>query len=200
MRFLVLLYSLLHLVSVVVGQDVMTVAKFKELVAAPGDTEPLLPELADPPVWPRSRCVSTMKFTDGRSVEEECTTTRKSIGGEFIVESFNSKFYGRQMHSIIGYDRKARAHRQWSLYGDKLIGSIVIFDAKKKVAAATITDGKFLELGVSSFSDREICFRVEVFKNGVLFLVREGREVPLPENGKSGNGAAGRPAKRSGGE
>lgn len=196
MKITTFLFILSIWASAVCGQDVMTVERFKELVAAPGDTKQLRPELAVAPYWARSRFTNTMRYANGRVLEEECDVTKKTVEGEYIVVSFTSKAYKQPMHTIIGYDRQAGTTRQWSLYGERLIGSIGVCDVKKKVSASTVTDGDFLELGVTSFSDKEISFRVEVFKNGIRFLVREGREFPVSESGKAEQAGADQPVAK----
>lgn len=89
MRITTSLFLLSILVSAVCGQDVMTLERFKELVAAPGDTKNLRQELAVAPYWVRSRFTNTMRYAEGRVLHEEGDVTRKSVGGEYILVSFN---------------------------------------------------------------------------------------------------------------
>ena len=192
MRITTFLFVLSILVSTIRGQDVMTVERFKELVAAPGDAKPLRPELAVGPYWAKAKFTNTMRYADGRVFKEECDMTKKTVDGEYIVVSIASKAYKQLMHTVVGYDQQAGTIRQWSLYGDRLIVSIEICDEKNKVSASTSTYDNFVELGVTSYSDKECCFRVEVFKDGVRFLVREGRVFPVSE---IGNAEQARPAK-----
>jgi len=190
MRLAILLFQISLLASPVHSQEVMTVAKFKELSSALGDSKPLRKELAVEPYWTKSKVSNTMKYSDGRVFNEDLDISRKSIAGEYIVETFYSNYYKRKMYSIVGFDDRASCIRQWSLFGNTLVTATIIHDEKKHVSAVTSSyaDG-MLELGVSTFTDGEISSRSEVFKDGVRVMVREGMEKQATKSGNAEQGA-----------
>jgi hypothetical protein len=169
------------------AQEAMTVEQFTKLVASPGDTRGLRPELASVPFWPDATCSITLKYQDGKVFNEECYQTAKTVGGKYIVFSTDSHVYKQMMHAIIGYDEKALAIRQWALFGDTLTESTMNFDPQRKINAATATyTGGFMEISVGSYSEKETSDRILVFKDGVLFMTREVKMRPrtpkLPEH------------------
>ncbi len=158
----------------------MTPERFREIVATPGDAVALRPELTSLPLWKEAKGSVNMQYTDGRVFSEECTHTAKAIDGNYIVFTIDSKFYGRPVHAIRGYDEKASAIHTWSLFGDALVESTVNVDPVKKVFAETATyEGGFLEIVVGTYSDEEISERSLVYKNGVLFMTREAKTTPI---------------------
>jgi len=105
-----------------------TPEQFKKLVADPGDTNILRPELASLPFWRDAKCSVTLKYQDGKVFKEECAQTAKTVGGRYIVFSTDSQYYKQTMHAIVGYDEKALAIKQWGLFGDTLTEETMIFD------------------------------------------------------------------------
>ena len=166
------------LISLVTGivwsQEQMTPERFKKLVATPGDTNALRPELASLPFWRAARCSVTLKFQDGRVFKEEMAQTAKTIGGNYVVFSMDSQYYKQTMYSILAYDDKALAIKQWGLFGDGVTEETMIFDLDKRISASTSTyAGGFMEIAVGSFSKNEMSGRALAYKNGVLYLTRE---------------------------
>ena len=171
----------------------MTPEQFRKLVAIPGDTNALRPELASLPFWRDAKCSITLKYQDGRVFKEECAQTAKTVGGRYIVFSVDSQYYKQTMHAIAGYDEKASAVRQWGLFGDTLTEATMNFDPERKICAwtATYSGGSVMEISMGSFSDKEMSDRTLVYKDGVLFLTREVSTRPIATAGKvEQNGAA----------
>lgn len=171
--------------------EMMTPEQFKKLVATPGDAKPLRPELASLPFWTNATCHITLNFQDGRVFDEEMAQTAKTIGGNYVVFSMDSRYYKQPMHSILAYDEKALAIKQWGLFGDGVTEETMLFDLKKKISSSTSTyAGGFMEISVGSFSEMEASGRAQAFKNGVLYLTREVRTWPgtlKPGDATNGN-------------
>ena len=162
------------------SQEAMTPELFNKLVATPGDTNSLRPELASLPFWRDAKCSVTLKYQDGKVFKEECIQSAKTIGGRYIVFSTDSQYYKQTMHAVAGYDEKASAIRQWGLFGNTLTESTMIFDSEKKTSASTSTyAGGFMEISVGSCSDKEMSDRALVYKDGVLFMTREVKTWPI---------------------
>ncbi len=158
----------------------MTPERFRDLLATPGDTNALRPELAALPFWKGAKCSVTMKYQDGKVFKEECMQTAKTIAGKYIVFSMDSQYYKQTMYAIAGYDEKASAIRQWGLFGDTVTQATVIFDLEKKVSASTSRYGDgFEEISVGKFSDAEMSDHTLVYKDGILFMTRDAKTRPI---------------------
>jgi len=156
------------------GEEAMTVKRFKELVASPGDQQALRPELAAMPFWKKTITKLSTKYKDGKVFEEECAGTSKTVEGNYAVMSIDSKLYKQTMYTIVGYDEKALAVRQWGLFGDVLTQATVVFDPVNKVSASVGRyDGGFEEISAFAFSEKQISGRTVVSKDGAHFLTRE---------------------------
>jgi hypothetical protein len=152
----------------------MTPEQFRKLAATPGDSKVLRPELASLPFWKNAKCSITLKFQDGRVFKEEMDGTAKTIDGKYIVFSADSQYYKERMHSIVTYDDKAQALKQWGLFGDTLTEETMLYDFDKKISASTSRyAGGFMEVTVASFSANEVSGRAPIYKDGVLNLTRE---------------------------
>ena len=159
----------------------MTSMRFNELVAIPGDTKTLRPELAAFPFWRTSKCSITMKYQDGLIFKEDCTQAAKTIDGRYLVLSMYSQFYKQTMYAIAAYDEKASAVRQWSLFGDTLTEATIIIDPETKVSASTSRYGDgFMEICAGSYTDIVMTDHAEVFKDGRLFMTRDAKTWPIP--------------------
>lgn len=162
------------------SQKEMTPKRFMELVATAGDTDPLCPELASLPFWGEAMCSTTMKYQDGRVFTEDCVQTAKTIGGKYVVFSMDSQYYKHTMHTIVGYDEKALAIRQWGLFGDTLTEGTIVFDPEKKVVASAAAYGDgFTEISAGSCSEAEQSDHTLVYKDGVLFMTRDVKTRPI---------------------
>ena len=190
--------SCILLVSLVAGvawcQEPMTPELFRKLVSTPGDTNALRSELAALPFWNEAKCSIVMKYQDGKVFKEEGVQTAKTIRGNYIVFSMDSKYYKRTMSGVAGYDEKASAIKEWALFGDTLTEETVNFDAERKISSSTSTYGDgFMEISVGSSSPREMSDHTLVYKNGVLFMTRDVKTWPITksEKGEQGNQATG---------
>jgi hypothetical protein len=174
-------FLLLSLLSGVAwSEESLTPAQFKKIVATPGDTKPLRPELAALPFWRNAICSVTLKYEEGRLVKEDCLQTAKTVAGKYIVFTTDSQLYKQPMHCIVGYDQRASAIKQWGLYKDTVTEATMVFDPEKKVTASTSAyGGGFMELSITSASDNEMSGHARVYKNGVLFLTREVKTRPI---------------------
>ena len=156
------------------SQEAMTPKRFRELAESPADTETLCPELASIPFWKDATCSITMKYQDGKVFKEDCVQTARTVSGKYIVISMESKFYKATMHTIVGYDQKAQAIRQWGLFGDTLTEATLVVDSEKKVMASASTYGDgFMEISAGCWSDSEESDHALVYKDGVLFMTRD---------------------------
>jgi hypothetical protein len=168
-------------------KEPMTPEQFRRLAATEGDSVPLRAELRPLPVWKASQCSITMSYQDGKVVKEECAQSSKTIQGQYIVFTVDSKVYKRPMSAIVGYDETASAIRTWALFGNTLIQSTMVFDPEKKISASTSTYPEgFMEISVGSHTEKESSERCLVYKNGVLFMTREMKSWPIaePEKGE----------------
>ena len=167
------------------SQEVMTPARFKAIVALPGDATPLVPKLAVLPLWTNATVSVVMKFASGKTVTEEVPQTTRTVGGRYLVFTGQSTFYHQTMHGIVTYDEPASAYKIYGLYGDGhggdlVIGGTIIYDTAKKIYAATSSYGDgFTEIGVGSYSATENSDRTLVYTNGVLFMTRETQSHPV---------------------
>jgi hypothetical protein len=179
-----LIWCVIGITGVVSGQEEMTLERFKEIEAAPGDTTPLIPQLAALPAWRRAVCSISMKFEDGRVFEENCEVTTKTIQGRYIVFTVESQYYKQPVSSILGIDEKAKAYRHWGRFGDALTCSTVVYDFERKVSASTASyEPGFLEISVGTFSDDETSAHTLVYKGGVLFMTRDSKTKPINRTG-----------------
>jgi len=166
--------------GVVLGQEPMTSDQFRKLVDTPGDMNALRPELASLPFWRNAKCSVSLKYQDGRVFKEVCMQTAKTVGGRYIVFSTDSQLYKQPMHAIAGYDEKASAIRQWGLFGDTLTEATMIFDPERKICASMATyAGGFSEISVGSHSETEMSDHALVYKDGVLFMIRDVKTWPI---------------------
>jgi hypothetical protein len=162
------------------GEESLSLSQFKKIVATPGDTKPLRPELAALPFWRNAICSVTLTYEEGRLIKEDCLQTAKTVGGKYIVITTESQLHKEPSHCIVGYDQRASAIKQWGLYKDTVTEATMIFDTEKKLTASTSSyGGGFMEISISSASENEMSVHGRVFKNGVLFLTREVKTRPL---------------------
>jgi hypothetical protein len=161
-------------------EEKMTVERFKTLIAAPGDTNALRPELASLPFWTNATCGITLTYAaDGRTIKEECTQTAKTVEGRYIVFSTYSKDDKRTVYAVVEYDEAASAYRQWGVNGETLIGATMIFDHERRISASTASySGGFMELSVGSRTPKQMFDRTSVYKDGALYMKREVRTLP----------------------
>jgi hypothetical protein len=180
MKTILLIYcSVFLLAGVAWGGDSMTRKKFNTLVATPGDAKALRPELALFPFWKAAKCSTVIKLPDGRVFTEEAVATAKTIGGEYVVCSMDSKFSKEPVRAVIGYDEKASAIKSWGIAGGSLAVGTIVLDPERRITAFSGTHGNVMQISVGTYSDTEIFSRMWVYKNGVLSLTREVRWWPM---------------------
>lgn len=176
----VLCFSLLlFAVGNIRAAEQMTPAPFREIITLPGDAKALRKELSTLTIWKNSVCNMTMNFQDGRVFKEECAQTTRTIGGDYIVFSLDSKFYKQTIHSIVGYDSASSTIRCWGLYGDVLTQSTIVLDPEKKTSASTSRYEGFEEITVCTISDTEMSEYTTALKDGVLFMTRTAKTRPV---------------------
>lgn len=182
MKMIRLGVALLAIGNVWSEEEAMTPERFKELVAAPEDGKMLRQELSFMPFWKKARTSVSMKYQDGKVFKEECVGSAKVIGGNYIVLAVESKFYKQTMHTILGYDEKARAIRQWGLFGETLTEATIVVDPAKKVTASVARYGDGLEeITASTYSEKEMCGHAVVYKDGMHFMTRDVTTRPVGE-------------------
>ena len=175
----VLFTAVFLIAGVAWGQDSMTLEKFNTLVATPGDTNALRPELASFPLWKATRCRTVVRLADGQVSTEEAVGTTKTIDGKYVVYSTDSKFSKEPLRAVIGYDDKASAIKSWGIAGGSLAEGTIVFDPERRVSAFTGTHGEFMQISVGTYSDTEAFTRMLVYKNGVLAVTREVKLWPI---------------------
>ncbi len=169
----------------------MTLERFKKIVAAPGDTNALRPELASLPFWRNAKCSFAVKYQDGRTFKEECDSRAKTVEGRYIVYSLDSQHYKQTMYAITGYDEKASTIRDWGLFGDTVTEATTVFDPARKVSAWTSNYGDgFMEISVKSYSNEGMTAHDLVYKDGILFMTRDVKLWPIPGATKVEEGPA----------
>jgi hypothetical protein len=161
------------------GEDAMTLEKFNALVASPGDTNTLRPELALFPFWKAARCSTVIKLPDGQVLTEESVATAKTIGGKYVVCSMDSQFNKEPLRAVIGYDEKASAIKSWGIADGSLAVGTIVLDPERRATAFSGTHGDVMQISVGTYSDTESFSRMLVYKNGVLSLTREVRLRPM---------------------
>ena|ERR1043165_2708561 len=178
--FISVILSVVLLTARAFAEEPMTVERFREIAATPGDHVPLNDKLSVTPVWTNSLISLSLKYNDGKEFQETLTATTKTVAGKYIISSVQSKFYQHPIDSIMTYDETARRYKVWGLAEGKVIEGTMIFDLDKKTYAtqAAYGDG-FTELGLGSFSDTETFSRTFVYKNGALVNTREMKATPV---------------------
>jgi hypothetical protein len=172
--------------ATLISQEPMTPARFKEIVAMPGDGTPLIPKLATAsPVWPKATVSVVMKYASGKTFTEEVPQTAKTIGGRYIVFAGQSSFYHQTMYGILTYEEPAAAYKLYGLYGDGhggdlVIAGTVVFDTAQKTYTMSSSYGDgFKEHTTGSYSDTENSDRTLLYKNGEWFMTRETKSHPV---------------------
>lgn len=180
MNFSLLLALLVLPPCLVVGQERMTPGRFRQIAATSGDSTPLMSKLAAAgPLWTNAVVSVNLKYESGKTFKEEVSGSARTIGGNYIVATVQSKFYEQPIETITTYDEQASAYKFWALFGETVTEGQIVFDLQKKVFAINSAYGDgFTELGVGSYSDTERSERTCIFKNGVLFATRESRSRP----------------------
>jgi hypothetical protein len=179
MRTRCCIYLTLLVTTILWGQEQMTLERFRKIVATPGDTNALRPQLASLPFWRNAKCSIALRYQDGRTFNEECDSRAKTVEGRYIVYSLDSQYYKQTMYSITGYDENASTIRDWGLFGDTVTEATVVFDPAHKVSAWTSSYGSgFMEISVKSYSDQEMTAHDLVYTNGILFMTRDVKVRP----------------------
>lgn len=161
------------------GQESMTPARFREIVNSPGDTVPLVPQLAPVPFWTNAVVSNVMTYASGKVFREKMNGTSHSVQGKYIVFTIQSEFYHQTMHSILTYTAEPSTLKTYSLFDDGHRGEILTevttrYDLVRKTYTGTSSYGDgFMETTTGSFTDKVDFSKTMVYKNGVLFLTRE---------------------------
>jgi hypothetical protein len=167
------------------GQESMTPARFREIVNLPGDTVPLVPQLAPVPFWTNAVVSNVMTYASGKVFREKMDGTSHSVQGKYIVFTIQSEFYHQTMYSILTSDEKAAVLKVYGLFGDGHGGDVVtegteVFNFARKTYTITSLYGDgFKETTAGTYTDKEDFARTTVYKNGVLFMTREATTRPV---------------------
>jgi len=174
------LWLLVSTVSLVAAQapETMTPAQFQKIVSTPGDTVPLVPELASAPFWTNAVATNVMTYASGRVVRETLRITARTVGGKYIVYSFQSEFYHRMVHSMETYDGKTAALKSYGLYSDEhgrdvLTEGTIAYNFPHRTYTMTGSYGEFRETTTGSYTDSEDTAKTLIYQNGELFMTRE---------------------------
>ena len=183
MKNILFLMSLWLCVTCGFAQEKMTPEQFRKLVATAGDTTPLVPQLARIPLWTNATVDIVLTYTSGKVFKEETPLTAKTIGGRYIVYTIQSKYYQQPMSSILTFDEKAPALKNYGLFGEVATESLIMYDFDKKITASTSTYADdYKEIGLGSYSTSESSDRTLVYKAGVLIMTRESTCHPVTSN------------------
>jgi hypothetical protein len=167
------------------SRGLMTATRFRELVTGAGDTVPLSAPLAAVPFWRKAMVKNDLRFQDGRTFQETCPLSAKTVAGTYIVFTIQSEFYHQPVYSVMAYDTASRAYKTWGLYGDVLTEATMTIDPLLKTTHSESTYGDgFREVSNGTFSDTEIVDRTVVYKAGAVFLKRESRTTPSEVQGR----------------
>jgi len=183
-----ILCCMIGLSSLASGQEEMTVARFKQIEAKQGDDKPLIQQLVRVPVWKKAVIIISVKYQDGKSFKEECSVATKTVEGRYIVYTVESQYYGQPVSSILEFDEKAQAYKQWGLFGDTLTHSTIVYDFEKGVLASTSSyQPGFVEISIQTFSNEEESAHTLVYRDGVLFLTRDSKTRPITKARRDNN-------------
>jgi hypothetical protein len=181
-RFMVALaISCLGFQLAVQGQtnpEAMTPERFRELVAMRGDSFPLVTQLDALPFWTNAVVSNVMTYASGKVVREEMTQTARTLRGQCVVFTVQSKFYNQPVNAILAYDDKASALKIYGLYanehgGDMVTEGTVKYDSKRKTYTIVSAYDDFKETTTGSYTDTEDVAKTVVYKDGALFMTRE---------------------------
>jgi hypothetical protein len=166
------------------GQEKMTLARFREIVSSPGDSEPLNPKLAAAgPLWRNATVSFSLRFEGGKTFQATADATSKTVRGKYVVTTVNAPSFKQPADTIMTYDEAVSAHRVWAVQGETIIEGRIVYDVEKKLYAMSSAYGAGLtELGVGSFSTTESTSRTWMFTNGVLFCTRESKTTPVTKS------------------
>jgi hypothetical protein len=182
-QFPLAIYCLFLLLTLAVpgcGQK-MTPTRFHELLDSPGDDVPLSPLITNgAPRWSTSMTTFVLKYASGKVLAEDLLTTTKTIGGKYIVYDSYSKIQNRELRSVLACDGQAGTLKIYSLYGDALIHSDVIYDAKTKTYRVRLAYGDgFTEETTGWYSDKIDCSHTVVSQHGGLIMNRDATNRPV---------------------
>lgn len=169
------------------SQETITPERFREIIAAPGDNVPLDPKLASVPFWTHASMSNVMTYASGKVLVDHMALTSRSVGGKYIVFTIYSELYHQTINTIVAYDDKASALKNYALYnsgqgGDMIIEGTIIYDYAKKTYTifSSYGDG-FKEITNGSYTSKEDVARTAIYKNDVLVLNREVTTRPVTE-------------------
>jgi len=167
------------------GQETMTPARFREIVALPGDAVPLVPPLVRVPFWTNSTVNVELKYATGKVFQEEVAVKARTVSGKYVVFDGYSQFYHQPMSSLLTYDEKSSDLKLYGLYADSQGNPLVTvgvgkYDATHKTYTVTSAYGEgFKETTQGVYTDTEDTAKTVVLKNGVLFMTRVVKTHPL---------------------
>lgn len=158
----------------------MTPQRFRDLVAAPAVNVHLVSKLADAgPVWTNTTVNISLKYETGKVFTEEIAGTSKIISSNCVVFTVQSKYYKQPMSSLMTYDEKAQAIKNYGLYGETVTEATAMYDYTKRIYATTSNYGDgFMEIGAGSYSEKESSDKTLVYQHGVLVMTRETKSKP----------------------
>jgi hypothetical protein len=172
------------------NQEAMTPELFRKIVATPGDSVPLAPQLAAAPFWTNAVVSNEMTYASGKIFTEEMTQTARTVRSKYVVFTVQSKYYNQPMSAILAYDEKASTLKVYGLYGNSHGGDIVtegaiVYDYAKKTYTSTSSYGDgFKEITTGSYTDTEDVAKTVVYKDGVSSMTREVVTRPVPAGAK----------------
>jgi hypothetical protein len=159
----------------------MSQKQFDDLFATPGDNVPLSPVLANGfPHWSSSVSSTVLKYASGQVVTDDLQVTSKTIRGKYIVYSMWSKFYNQEMHSILAYDEKSGGVKAYVPYGDGLVETHFVYDAKTRTNTEKYSYGDGFTVTTTGFcSDTGDSSHSLIYQHGALFVTRDATNRPV---------------------
>jgi hypothetical protein len=161
-------------------QEQMSVEKFNQIASASGDNTPLVGKLATFPFWTKEEVSIFVNYESGTTSKEDVIQTAKTINGKYIVFTNQIQFIKQSMTSIVIYDEKTSAFKILAVSGNTIVQrTVVLDDGKKTYKISSSFDDGLTETGDGSYSDKQIYEKTCCYKNGVLFMTREVKSMPI---------------------
>jgi hypothetical protein len=91
-----------------------------------------------------------------------------------------SKFYNQEMHSILSYDGKSGTLKAYMHYGDDLLESHFVYDAKTRTSTEKYSYGDGFTVTTTGFcSDTGDSTHSVIYQHGALFMTRDATNHPV---------------------
>jgi len=160
----------------VLGEEAMSVNRFREIVAQAGDHVPLIAPLVSIPIWTNAIISNVMTSASGKVYRETLPESVHTIGGKYVVYTTWSKNFPQPFNSVLAYDANVDALRVYTLLKDghgedRLTAGTVDYDFANKTYTINLTYGDgFQKTTHGTYTLSESVSRSEITQNGVHLL------------------------------